>query len=98
MIDSFFRFFECIHNHSKYLRTITICICHYIKNGTSIRIFQIIPSSPFASGCLMNLKFLLSDIANFDEWSVFLFFVFASFAFLLSVFFQYFKQQDIIVL
>ena len=55
-------------------------------------------NNPLAFYCLINFDFLLSHTAHFDKRIILLFFVFTTFAFLLSVFFLHFKQYNNIVL
>ena len=55
-------------------------------------------NNPVASWSLINLYFLLTYTAHFDKSIILLFFVYATFGFLISVFFIHFKQYHNIVL
>ena len=55
-----------------------------------------LPNSPFASLFLINLDFLLSHIAHFDNTIVLPLLVFETFGFMFSVSFLHFKQYDFI--
>ena len=85
--------FECIHGEYSNKQNY-----NHNSKSPSNEVLPMILSIPFACCSLINLDFLLSQAAQFDESIILPFLIFTNLGFLFYVFFLYFKNYNNIIL